>query len=90
MNPFDRTIAKQHERNAALLADTPLAAGRVESQVLPFSLNISSGRLSPEDDTGLSALEKTAAAIAINADLVQEDVERAADEHVSPAGRVAV
>lgn len=65
MHPLARTTADQSRRNAALLADTPLAAARVESQVLPFALDLAAGRLSPEQDAALSALEKSAATIAI-------------------------
>jgi transketolase N-terminal domain/subunit/transketolase C-terminal domain/subunit len=65
MNPLARTTAAQNQRNAALLAATPLAAERIESHVIPLAFDLSSGILSADEQTGLAALEKTAAAIAI-------------------------
>src|SRR6185436_18839210 len=60
-----RIVAEQDQRDAALLADTPLAADRITSQVLPFALDLTAGRLSHEQDVMLAAIEKTAATIAI-------------------------
>src|SRR5262245_33615599 len=65
MHALTRLVAEQNQRNAALLADTPLAADRIESHVLPFALDLGADRLSHEQDVTLSAIEKTAAAIAI-------------------------
>src|SRR5690349_17667688 len=65
MNDLLHLSEAQRRRNAELLADTPLAARRVESHVLPFSLDLARGRLSAEDNLRLAALEKKAAAIAI-------------------------
>ncbi len=65
MHPLGRTTADQNRRNANLLADTPLAAARVESHVLPFAIDLAAGQLSPQQDVTLSALEKSAATIAI-------------------------
>ena len=65
MNELTDLAVAQRRRNAALLADTPLAASRVESHVLPFALDLARGRLSPDEDLTLSALEKAAATIAI-------------------------
>src|SRR5712691_921019 len=58
-------VAEQSRRNAALLADTPLARERVESHVLPFGWDLTTGRLSADEEHALAALEKVAAAIAI-------------------------
>ncbi len=65
MNSLARTTADQVRRNAELLADTPLAATRIESHVLPFALDLHAGHLSPDQAHTLAALEKSAAAIAI-------------------------
>src|SRR5258707_1071835 len=65
MHSLARTILEQGRRNAALLADTPLAAARIESHVLPFSLDVSAGTLSADQQSSLGALEKVAAAVAI-------------------------
>lgn len=65
MNSLARTIAEQYRRNRSLLSDTPLAAERIESQVLPFAIDLSAEELSSDQDLVLAALEKTAATIAI-------------------------
>ena len=65
MHALATIVAEQSRRNAALLADTPLARERIESHVLPFALDVTAGRLSADEDHALSALEKVAAAIAI-------------------------
>jgi transketolase N-terminal domain/subunit len=65
MNPLVRLALEQERRNQALLADTPLAAARIESKVLPLRLDLASGHLSEEQNLGLAALEKVAATIAI-------------------------
>ena len=67
MNALTRNVSEQRRRNAALLAETPLAGDRIDSHVLPFSLDVTAGRLSADDGHALAALEKTAAAIAIKA-----------------------
>lgn len=64
-HPLDLLAAAQHRRNARLLADTPLLGDRVQSAVLPFTLDPAAGSLAPADALVLSALEKTAASIAI-------------------------
>jgi hypothetical protein len=56
---------EQEARNAALLARTPHLGQRIESNVLPFTLDLSRAEFSDEDDTTLSALEKQAARTAI-------------------------
>ena len=55
----------QEKRTAALLKSTPTLGASIESHVLPFSLDPSTGSLSPDADRTLAALEKHAAAIAI-------------------------
>jgi transketolase N-terminal domain/subunit/transketolase C-terminal domain/subunit len=65
MNALATTVAEQSRRNAALLAETPLLHERIESQVLPFTWDLNSGRLSTEQALQLGALEKVAATIAI-------------------------
>jgi transketolase N-terminal domain/subunit len=63
--PLMRAAAGQDRRNAQLLQDTPLMGERVRSSVLPLTLDLKQQRLAPDADLALSALEKTAAAIAI-------------------------
>ncbi len=65
MNALVRSTAGQNRRNAALLADTPLHGRRIESLVLPFALDLTGPTLAPAQDVALSALEKSAATIAI-------------------------
>src|SRR5262245_25637788 len=65
MHSLARTTLEQAARNTALLADTPLAADRIESQVLPFSLDVTRGQLTGDQNLSLAALEKVAASIAI-------------------------
>lgn len=65
MRPLTRSVTAQRRRNAALLADTPLAGDHIDSHVLPFRLDVSAGRLSADDGHALAALEKTAATIAV-------------------------
>jgi transketolase N-terminal domain/subunit/transketolase C-terminal domain/subunit len=55
----------QAVRNEALLAASPLVGERFRSEVLPYRLNPTGGDLSAELDLQLSALEKSAASIAI-------------------------
>jgi transketolase N-terminal domain/subunit/transketolase C-terminal domain/subunit len=64
-HPLETLAAAQRQRNADLLAATPLMAERVTSAVLPWSLDPAAEALGPADDAALSALEKAAAAIAI-------------------------
>ena len=65
VNPLLRLAQAQDRRNAALLRDTPLLAAEVRSEVLPLTLDLSKGGLDPDADILLGALEKRAAAIAI-------------------------
>jgi transketolase N-terminal domain/subunit/transketolase C-terminal domain/subunit len=63
--PLMRATAAQDRRNAKLLSETPLMAERIESRVLPLTIDLHQTSLSPEADVALSAVEKTAATIAI-------------------------
>ena len=63
--PLMRAAGQQDRRNAQLLRETPLLGDRVRSSVLPLTVDLTQHRLSSETDVTLSALEKTAAAIAI-------------------------
>ncbi len=65
MTLLERSTAEQARRNTALLADTPLAASRIDSEVLPFVLDLSAARLSDDEAAALGGLEKRAASIAI-------------------------
>lgn len=65
MHPLARTTSEQAGRNAALLAETPLAASRIDSHVLPFRLDLGAGGLSDLQQHTLAALEKRAASLAI-------------------------
>jgi transketolase N-terminal domain/subunit len=65
MNALANLAAQQDRRNQALLQDTPLAASRIESPVVPFRLDLAAGALARDQQVQLAALEKTAAAIAI-------------------------
>ncbi len=57
--------AEQDARNAALLARTPHLGQRIESNVLPFTLDLSRTEFSAAHDVTLSALEKQSARTAI-------------------------
>ena len=65
MTSLDIAAAAQSERNARLVAESPLLGARVESAVLPLRLDPAAGPLSAADGLALAAIEKTAAAIAI-------------------------
>jgi transketolase N-terminal domain/subunit/transketolase C-terminal domain/subunit len=65
MTALARLVDDQDRRNAALLADTPLAGQRIESHVLPFALDPQRGALSDDENVLVSALEKTAATVAV-------------------------
>ena len=64
-DPLAARAAEQDARNAALLAATEYADARVESAVVPLTLDLSSGELSPETELAIAALEKEAARTAI-------------------------
>lgn len=65
MTVLARSTAEQAKRNASLLADTPLAATRITSHVLPFAVDLSASALAPTESAALAGLEKSAATIAI-------------------------
>lgn len=64
-DPLAALSIEQDARNKALLADTTYASARVESRVLPFTLDLAGGDLHADHDAVLCALEKEAARIAI-------------------------
>lgn len=64
-DPLAARAADQDARNASLLTATEYADARVESAVLPVTVDLSSGELRPETDLALTALEKDAARTAI-------------------------
>jgi transketolase N-terminal domain/subunit/transketolase C-terminal domain/subunit len=64
-DPLAALRAEQDARNQALLAATVYAGARIESSVVPLTLDLGGGELSAPDDTALAALEKDAARIAI-------------------------
>lgn len=57
----------QNARNASLISASPSLGARFESRVLPFALDPAARALTADDDVTLSALEKTAARVAIKA-----------------------
>lgn len=59
------TFESQVSRNQSLLAASTYLKGTVESQVLPFQLDLSADALTPEQTATLNALEKRAAATAL-------------------------
>jgi len=63
--PLIRAAEQQDRRNEKLLSDTPLMGERIESNVLPATLDLRQQRVPPQTDLALAALEKTAATIAI-------------------------
>jgi transketolase N-terminal domain/subunit/transketolase C-terminal domain/subunit len=65
MHSLELLTAAQRQRNAQLLAASPLLGERVRSVVVPFALDPAAAALSPADALVLSALEKTAASIAV-------------------------
>ena len=66
-DPLASRAAEQDARNASLLAATEYADARVESAVLPLTLDLAGGTLAPEAEVALAALEKEGARIAIEA-----------------------
>ena len=66
-DPLAARAADQDARNASLLAATRYADARVESPVLPLTVDLAGGTLSPETDVTFAALEKEAARTAIEA-----------------------
>ena len=64
-DPLASRAAEQDARNASLLAATEYADARVESAVLPLTLDLAGGTLAPEAEVALAALEKEGERIAI-------------------------
>jgi transketolase N-terminal domain/subunit len=60
-----RAAEQQDRRTRETPQRTPLMAERIESRVLPLTLDLRQPSLSGETDVALAALEKTAATIAI-------------------------
>ena len=56
---------EQEKRNAALLAQSSHFGARVESNVLPVTLDLAGGEFAASMDAAFGALEKDAARIAI-------------------------
>src|SRR5579862_6175435 len=65
IDPLAALTNEQHERNAALLRETPYCGPRFESKALPFTLDLARGSFSADHDETLAALEKDAARTAI-------------------------
>jgi transketolase len=66
-DPLGALTAEQQARNRALLARTPHLGPRIESQVLPFTLDFARRELTAEHALRLAAMEKEAARTAIEA-----------------------
>jgi transketolase N-terminal domain/subunit len=62
---LQRLFEQQAARNEQLLRQTPTLGAEVRSEVLPFTLDLTASSLPGDTDLALAALEKTAAAIAI-------------------------
>lgn len=65
MSYVNTLTASQTARNQALLGASNYMRDRVESKVLPFSVDLSADALTAEQKTTISALEKDAARIAL-------------------------
>jgi transketolase N-terminal domain/subunit/transketolase C-terminal domain/subunit len=65
-SPLTRLADEQARRNAQLLQQTPGTGAQVRSEVLPLTLDFRAPALGDDADVALSALEKTAARIAID------------------------
>lgn len=65
--PVKNDDLAQEQRNAALIAASPMLGARFDSRVVPFAFDPTRGALSAADRLALTALEKTAARIAIQA-----------------------
>ncbi len=62
---LQRLFEQQQARNQQLLSQTPTLGAAVDSEVLPFALDLKAPALPDDADAALGALEKTAATIAI-------------------------
>ena len=60
-DPLGALTAEQLARNRALLARTPHLGTRIQSDVLPFTLDFSRRELTAEHQLRLAAMEKQAA-----------------------------
>ncbi|MEK6629235.1 MAG: hypothetical protein AABY89_00710, partial [Acidobacteriota bacterium] len=67
MTSLIQQATAQQMRNTALQLASPLLGARVESRVLPFTLDPAADALSTGEALALAGLEKTAAGIAIRA-----------------------
>lgn len=67
MTTPDLAPNQQDQRNTDLIAASPTLRSRVDSSVVPFTLDPAAGAPSAADQVTLAALEKTAARIAIQA-----------------------
>ncbi len=65
MKSQEQLCIAQDQRNATLLAGTPLVGNRFDSKVLPLRLDIERGKLARQNALALTALEKQAATVAI-------------------------
>ena len=65
IDPLVAQTAAQDARNQALLNQSKHLGSRIESKVLPFTLDIAGGTLDAGHETALAALEKQAARTAI-------------------------
>ena len=65
VNALARLAEEQAARNVQLLRDTPLMGSEIRSDVLPLRLDLKRGAFGDDTDVLMSALEKRAAAIAI-------------------------
>ena len=62
---LQRLFDEQAARNQQLLKSSTTLGAEIKSDVLPFAIDLKAGSLSSDTDLALAALEKTAAAIAI-------------------------
>jgi hypothetical protein len=62
---LQRLFEQQAARNRQLLKQTPTLGGEIRSEVLPFAVDLRASALPDDTERALSALEKTAARIAI-------------------------
>jgi transketolase N-terminal domain/subunit/transketolase C-terminal domain/subunit len=65
IDPLATATAEQESRNDALLSHSAHLGRRIESRVLPFTLDLAAAELTADQDVALSALEKVGARTAI-------------------------
>ena len=63
MNHSQSSLQAQGDRNKALIDGTKFMRDRVESSVLPFSIDLSADGLTDEQKIAINALEKESAAL---------------------------